>query len=207
MLPLGATVNMDGLALYRDYLRGSVKWHHRQPWKGSCGLVSSLASCRNVISPPWGLFVCFSFLFVIQNFEKEDRDFAIAVNTKCNVTKKLTVLINILFSLNHGMTTLHQTSPQRLFLSARDNHNGLCKTVMKEGVRHFNVHWSSWSKLAPITPELFMVSVTSTLLAGVLVNCKNPLPNSLSGFLKVMSHETIRNNDFLRNTELQHCYD
>ena len=99
MLPLVATVNMDGSAQYRAYLRGSVKWHHPQPWKGSCGLVSSLASCLNVISPPWGLFVCFvfsflsaTFLFVIQNFEKEDRDFAIVVNTKCNATKKIDIL-------------------------------------------------------------------------------------------------------------------
>ena len=52
-----------------------------------------------------------------------------------------------------------------------------------------------------------MVSVLSTHLAGVLVNCKEPVPNSLSGFLKVMSHETIRNNDFFRNTALQDCYD
>ena len=52
-----------------------------------------------------------------------------------------------------------------------------------------------------------MVSVSSTHLAGVLVSCKEPLPNSLSDFLKVMSHETIRNNDSFRNTALQHCYD
>ena len=33
MLPLGATVNMDGSALYRDVtLRGSVKRLHPQPW-------------------------------------------------------------------------------------------------------------------------------------------------------------------------------
>ena len=52
-----------------------------------------------------------------------------------------------------------------------------------------------------------MVSVLSTHLTGELVNCKEPVPNSLSGFLKVMSHETIRNNDFFRNTALQDCYD
>ena len=100
MLPLGATLNMDGSDQYRAYLRGSIKWHHPQPWKGSCGLVDSLASCRNVISPPWGLFVCLfvcfflfaTFLFVIQKFEKEDCDFAIVVNTKCDVTKKIDIL-------------------------------------------------------------------------------------------------------------------